>query len=210
MAAAAARNHPDPGAAVSRLSWLECRLGPMKGNDSAALAAAIRVQTGLTTPDSLQAASCLQLGGEHMFLTGDSAFRRVAGVLLKLLSPTSWSSRHVEWIAGGGCVSTLSLFEIATTLRDEIGVAAKEAQGLIHMIRNKFRIVVTCPHTLNEAIDLSEQHDLSYRSALSVATAIKAGSSLIYTLTSSQAPRTIVSISVVNPFAVLQLHSEPD
>ncbi len=108
--AAAARIHPDLGAAVSRLSWLECRIGPMKSNDNATLAAfdtffahpdlvwidmskdvielaaAIRVQTGLKTPDALQAASCLQLGGEHLFLTGDSAFKRVAGLNVKLLT----------------------------------------------------------------------------------------------------------------------------
>jgi hypothetical protein len=36
--AAAARKHPDIGAAVSRLTWLECRIGPMKGDDSATLA----------------------------------------------------------------------------------------------------------------------------------------------------------------------------
>jgi predicted nucleic acid-binding protein len=108
--AAVARTHPDLGAAVSRLSWLECRIGPMKSNDNATLAAfdtffahpdlvwidmtkdviglaaAIRVQTGLKTPDALQAASCLQLGGEHLFLTGDSAFRRIVGLNVKLLT----------------------------------------------------------------------------------------------------------------------------
>lgn len=106
----AANKHPDLGAAVSRLSWLDCRVGPMKDNNSAALAAfdaffarsdlvwvelakdvvelaaAIRVQTGLKTPDALQAASCLQLGGEHLFLTGDSAFKRVAGLNVKVLA----------------------------------------------------------------------------------------------------------------------------
>ena len=108
--AAAAKRHPDLGAAVSRLTWLECRVGPMKGNDSATLAAfdaffarpdlawveltrdvielaaAIRVQTGLKTPDALQAASCLQIGAEHLFLTGDSAFKRVAGLKVKVLA----------------------------------------------------------------------------------------------------------------------------
>jgi predicted nucleic acid-binding protein len=107
--AAAARKYPDLEAAVSRLSWLECRVGPMKGNDSPTLAAldafftrpdliwveltrdvvelaaVIRVETGLKTPDALQAASCLQLGGDHLFLTGDSAFRRVAGLNVKVL-----------------------------------------------------------------------------------------------------------------------------
>jgi predicted nucleic acid-binding protein len=108
--AAAAKRHPELGAAVSRLSWLECRVGPMKSNDNVTLAAfdaffarsdlawveltkdvvelasAIRVQTGLKTPDALQAASCLQLGGEHLFLTGDGTFRRVAGLNVNLLT----------------------------------------------------------------------------------------------------------------------------
>lgn len=107
--AAAVKKHPELGAAASRLSWLECRVGPMKGNDNTTLmafdaffarsdliwieltrdvvelAAAIRVQTGLKTPDALQAASCLQLGGEHLFLTGDSAFMRVAGLNVRVL-----------------------------------------------------------------------------------------------------------------------------
>ena len=38
LAAAAAR-HPDLGSAVSRLTWLECSVGPMKANDHARLAA---------------------------------------------------------------------------------------------------------------------------------------------------------------------------
>ena len=105
-----AKHHMDLGAAVSRLSWLECRVGPMKNDDRATLAAfdslfarpdliwvdltqdvvelatAIRVQTGLKTPDALQAAACLQLGGGHLFLTGDGAFSRVAGLNVKLLT----------------------------------------------------------------------------------------------------------------------------
>ena len=108
--AAAARKHPDLGAGVSRLAWLECRVGPMKRGDNAALAAfdeffartdlvwveltqdvvelaaAIRVKHGLRTPDSLQAASCLQLGADHLFLTGDAAFTRVAGLKVKVLT----------------------------------------------------------------------------------------------------------------------------
>ena len=106
----AARKHPDLGAAVSRLTWLECRVGPMKANDHAVLAAfdsffsrpdliwvdmikdvvelaaAIRVKHGLRTPDALQAASCLQLGTNHLFLTGDATFRRVAGLHVKVLA----------------------------------------------------------------------------------------------------------------------------
>lgn len=107
---ALAKKHPDLGAAASRLSWLECRVGPLRANDPATLAlydgffvrpdlvwvelsrevvelaAAIRVQTGLKTPDALQAASCLQLGGDHLFLTGDRAFRRVSGLNVKVLT----------------------------------------------------------------------------------------------------------------------------
>jgi predicted nucleic acid-binding protein len=105
-----AKKHPDAGAAVSRLSWLECRVRPAREQDQEALAAfdaffarpdlvwieltrdvvelatAIRVRHGLRTPDALQAASCLQLGAKHMFLTGDAAFERVAGLSVRLLS----------------------------------------------------------------------------------------------------------------------------
>lgn len=101
--------YPTLAAAVSRLSWLECRVGPMKTNDSGVLsaydaffarpdlvwvelqrevvelAAAIRARAGLRTPDALQAASCLQLGPQHCFLTGDKVFRRVSGLNVELL-----------------------------------------------------------------------------------------------------------------------------
>lgn len=107
---ALAKKHPDLGSAVSRLAWLECRVGPMKANDGATLAAfdaffsrpdliwvemtrevvelaaAIRVKHGLRTPDALHAASCLQLGPRHIFLTGDAAFKRVAGLNVMILS----------------------------------------------------------------------------------------------------------------------------
>ncbi len=99
-----ARSHPDLRVAVSRLTWLECRVGPMKRNDGSLLArydeffdrgdliwvelardvvelaAAVRVRHGLRTPDALQAACCLQLGAAHAMLTGDAAFQRVAGL----------------------------------------------------------------------------------------------------------------------------------
>jgi predicted nucleic acid-binding protein len=85
------KKHADMLAAVSRLVWLECHVGPMKSNDNATLvafdkffaradlvwvelikevvelAAAIRVKHGLKTPDALQAASCLRLGADHLF-----------------------------------------------------------------------------------------------------------------------------------------------
>jgi predicted nucleic acid-binding protein len=102
--AAVLAKQPATVAAVSRLTWLECRVGPMKCNDKASLAvfdaffarsdlvwveltkevvelaAAIRVRHGLRTPDALQAASCLQLDGEHLFMTGDKAFAKVPGL----------------------------------------------------------------------------------------------------------------------------------
>ena len=108
--ASAVKRHPDLGSGVSRLTWLECRVGPMKANDNATLAAfdalfarpdlvwvelnqvvvelaaAIRVKHGLKTPDSLQAASCLQWGAVHLFLTGDSSFKRVTGLNVKILN----------------------------------------------------------------------------------------------------------------------------
>jgi predicted nucleic acid-binding protein len=99
-----AEQHADVGLAISRLTWLECRVGPMKRDDAATLrrydaffarpdvswveltrdvvelAAAVRVRHGLRTPDALQAACCLQLGREHRMLTGDASFQRVAGL----------------------------------------------------------------------------------------------------------------------------------
>lgn len=95
---------PELRIAASRLSWLECRVGPMKSGDSQVLArydeffstpdlvcielsamvvelaTAIRVRHGMKTPDALQAACCLQLGKDHYFLTGDKAFEKVAGL----------------------------------------------------------------------------------------------------------------------------------
>lgn len=108
--AEAARADAELGAAVSRLSWLECRIRPMRLNDQATLAAfdalfarpdliwveltrdvvelatVIRARHGLRTPDALQAASCLQLGAEHLFFTGDAAFQRIPGLNVRLLA----------------------------------------------------------------------------------------------------------------------------
>ena len=101
--------HPKMGAAVSRLSWLECLIRPARNNELAMLgkfdaffarsdlvwvelsknvvelATAIRVRYGLRTPDALQAASCLQLGAKHFFLTGDIAFKKVAELNTRML-----------------------------------------------------------------------------------------------------------------------------
>lgn len=108
--AVVARKYHALGSGISRLTWLECRVGPMKSNDNLVLtafdaffartdlmwveltkdvvelAAAIRVKHGLRTPDALQAASCLQMGSDHVFLTGDTAFKRVTGLNVKVLT----------------------------------------------------------------------------------------------------------------------------
>lgn len=104
------KRHQAVDAALSRLSWLECRVRPARKNESAILAAfdeffarddliwvelskdivelatAIRVKHGLRTPDALQAACCLQLGARHLFLTGDAAFKKVAGLNVHVLT----------------------------------------------------------------------------------------------------------------------------
>jgi predicted nucleic acid-binding protein len=101
---------PSVAVALSRLTWLECRVHPLREGNAVVLeafdaffqrpdivwvdlsgqvielATAIRARTGLNTPDALQAASCLQLGADHLFVTGDTAFRKVAGLNTKVLS----------------------------------------------------------------------------------------------------------------------------
>ena len=101
---------PSVAVALSRLTWLECRVLPLREGNAVVLeafdaffqrpdivwvdlsgqvielATAIRARTGLKTPDALQAASCLQLGADHLFVTGDTAFRKVAGLNTKVLS----------------------------------------------------------------------------------------------------------------------------
>lgn len=88
------------GVAISELSWLECRVQPLRDNKTALLAAydhffstahltvvpltrsvidlatAVRARSKLRTPDALQAACCLSLGPSAHFLTSDPAFKR--------------------------------------------------------------------------------------------------------------------------------------
>lgn len=95
--------------ATSRLSWLECRVLPLRSHDAEALdkfdrffalpdlliieiertvierATEIRAQYNLTTPDAIHAASCLGLGGDHLLLTGDATYRRVPGLRVHVL-----------------------------------------------------------------------------------------------------------------------------
>ena len=96
--------------ALSRLSALECRVGPLRRGEQARLdrldaffarsdllwleltpavveqATLLRAQCGLRTPDALQAACCLQLGSAAVMLTGDADFRRVPALTLRLIA----------------------------------------------------------------------------------------------------------------------------
>ncbi len=104
-----AKDHPNLGAAVSRLTWLECRVKPAREEDRDTLsrydsffarpnliwidlsqqvielATEVRVRHRLRTPDALQAACCLQLGPEHVFITGDAAFKKVVSLNARVL-----------------------------------------------------------------------------------------------------------------------------
>jgi predicted nucleic acid-binding protein len=104
-----AKKHIHLGAAVSRLSWLECRVKPARDRhydilsrydaffgrpnlswveltkDVVELAAQVRVRHRLRTPDALQASCCLQLSADHLFLTGDAAFRKVIALNVLVL-----------------------------------------------------------------------------------------------------------------------------
>lgn len=104
------KQFPHLDSAVSRLSWLECRVKRAREEDLDALgrfdacfakpdlswveitrdvvelATQIRVRHRLRTPDALQAACCLQLGPDHKFLTGDSAFQEVVGLDVLVLN----------------------------------------------------------------------------------------------------------------------------
>ena len=96
--------------AISRLSWLECRVGPLRRRDAEALArfdafflhpdlewvelspavveraTLLRAELNLRTPDALQAASCLQLGADAVMVTGDAGFQRVPSLRLALVN----------------------------------------------------------------------------------------------------------------------------
>ena len=62
-----------------------CMSGSLALNTAEKRVAHIRFTHGLKTPDCLQAASCLQQGSDHVFTSGDAAFKRVVGLHVKLL-----------------------------------------------------------------------------------------------------------------------------
>jgi predicted nucleic acid-binding protein len=101
----------EPGLAVaaSRLSLLECRAQPLRARHADLLArydaflgadglliveitaevvdfaTALRAESGLKTPDALQAACALTLGADTVLVTNDPLFRRVRGLDVRLL-----------------------------------------------------------------------------------------------------------------------------
>lgn len=105
--------HGNVTVAMSRLSWLECRVKPLRDGDTALLsrydhffsapnlrwieldrdaverATTLRARHGLRTPDALQAACCLGVGAQHAFLTGDRAFARVNGLNCRFVAATT-------------------------------------------------------------------------------------------------------------------------
>ncbi len=109
LAATAHASGGDLRLAISRLSWLECRVGPLRRLDPTALerfegffsrpdlqwveltaavveqATLLRADHLLRTPDALQAACCLQLGPTAVMVTGDAAFQKVPGLAVALV-----------------------------------------------------------------------------------------------------------------------------
>ena len=99
----------DEMVAVSRLSWLECRVRPLREKNKAILAAyerffaardlvivdltaavvetaaQLRAALNLSTPDALQAASALQIEGPVRFFSNDQRLARVPGLMLEAI-----------------------------------------------------------------------------------------------------------------------------
>lgn len=99
--------HASAGVAVSRLSVLECFVKPLRQRDQGVIrdykdffsrkdvtivelspavtwrATLIRAELNLSTPDALQAACALSLGGDVVFVTGDDVFGKVPGLSVR-------------------------------------------------------------------------------------------------------------------------------
>jgi predicted nucleic acid-binding protein len=100
--------YPEASFAVSRLSWMECMVKPLRDNDQALIdeyraffdagqlrlveltasvveqATLLRAKHALKTPDALQAACALELAGERLFLTNDTSFKKVPGLQVEI------------------------------------------------------------------------------------------------------------------------------
>ncbi|MSQ73406.1 MAG: PIN domain-containing protein [Betaproteobacteria bacterium] len=98
------KSHPDARIAVSRLSWMECRVEPLRAGDTQRLqrfdeffgldglliveinadvietATRLRAATGLKAADAIQAGCALALPGPTLFVTNNAAFDRVPGL----------------------------------------------------------------------------------------------------------------------------------
>lgn len=96
-----AEQYPEHVLTLSRLSFLECLVKPMREKDKKIIeiyrgffesteleiieidfevidiATQLRADYGLRTPDAIQAASCLSLGEQHIFLSNDKRFTSV-------------------------------------------------------------------------------------------------------------------------------------
>jgi predicted nucleic acid-binding protein len=106
-------SHSNTVIAVSALTLLECRVAPLRDRDTSLLqlyddffsteslqivdlsrnvleiATRIRATFGLKTPDALQAACCLSLESQHLFLTEDRAFSKIEQLrVCKVLTQT--------------------------------------------------------------------------------------------------------------------------
>ena len=93
---------------VSRLSWLECMVKPLRDKDQDLVdeyrrffdagqlqvvelgapvierATSLRAMHGLKTPDALQAASALELRGDVLFMTNDQRFKQVPALRVEI------------------------------------------------------------------------------------------------------------------------------
>ena len=105
-----ASEKPNLELAVSRLSVLECRVGPLRRGDQTSLtrfdalfaqpdlqivelsafvvelSTQLRANHGLRTADALQAACCLHLGPDAVMISGDAGFQRVQALPLHLIA----------------------------------------------------------------------------------------------------------------------------
>ena len=104
-----ADEYPEVSIAISRLSVLECLVYPLRNQENFTIeqyrtffakhdlhivelapevvekALWLRVRYKLRTPDSLQAASALELPGDTIFLTGDKSFSRIPELNVKII-----------------------------------------------------------------------------------------------------------------------------
>ena len=103
------QQYPEAHLAISRLSYLECMVKPVRDNDVESLtlyhrffnaptlraidltatviaeATLIRAFSNLKTADALQAASALTLFDDTIFVTGDRSFTKVPGLQVEII-----------------------------------------------------------------------------------------------------------------------------